>query len=191
MGDSISEAMSSRLEDQGWEVAVIEDQVLPPSELDGPPNLASTSAAFNKVHVWGLHKEFDKVLYLDSDAMVLGNLDDVFDRDISAGLPFAAAPEIMPPDSILPFPSLPFHSLQKIKFELPFPSLLLFLSFPLPYLPFPSLPFSSLPPPLFLPHLHPMHASIENQRDSCTKPEGPNATFSCAFAHTFAFGLAS
>jgi len=131
VGDWVSGEMSRRLEEHGWEVASIEDNVWLPSEAQGPQNLASASAAFNKIHVWGLHDEFDKVLYLDADVMVLRSLDDVFDRDISAGLPIAAAPEIMPPDSILPFPSLPLPSL-------PFHTF--FHCKPYPTLPFPSPP---------------------------------------------------
>ncbi len=48
--------------------------------------------------MFGLQEAFDKVVYLDSDTLVLQNIDDLFSRDLSKGYPFAAASDVMPPD---------------------------------------------------------------------------------------------
>ncbi|KAF0701185.1 Aste57867_8336 [Aphanomyces stellatus] len=54
------------------------------------------NSGYTKLHVFNL-VEFAKVFYIDSDAFVLANVDDMFERDI-APYPFAAAPDIFPPD---------------------------------------------------------------------------------------------
>jgi glycogenin glucosyltransferase len=47
------------------------------------------------LNVWGL-VEFEKVVYLDADCLVVSNLDHMFDMDTS----FAAAPDVFPPDKV-------------------------------------------------------------------------------------------
>jgi hypothetical protein len=59
---------------------------------------ANTTLA--KLHVFGLHPRLDTAVYLDADAMPLANLDHLFSSPLhSADHPFAAAPELMPPDT--------------------------------------------------------------------------------------------
>jgi len=48
---------------------------------------------FTKLNLWGL-TDFDKVVYIDADAIVLQCTDELFDLDTS----FAAAPDVFPPD---------------------------------------------------------------------------------------------
>lgn len=58
------------------------------------------NTTLSKLHVFGLHPRFDHVVYLDADAMPLANLDHLFSAPLSAAdYPFAAAPELMPPDT--------------------------------------------------------------------------------------------
>ncbi len=47
---------------------------------------------YTKLHVWNL-VEFEKVVYIDADALVLQNVDELFSRP-----GFAAAPDVFPPD---------------------------------------------------------------------------------------------
>mmetsp|Transcript_12300 Transcript_12300/g.28410 ORF Transcript_12300/g.28410 Transcript_12300/m.28410 type:complete len:318 (-) Transcript_12300:51-1004(-) len=57
------------------------------------------NTTFNKLHVFGLYDNYDKVVFLDADLLILKNIDELFELDLSTGYPFAAAPEIMPPDT--------------------------------------------------------------------------------------------
>ncbi|KAH9195776.1 hypothetical protein AeNC1_002239 [Aphanomyces euteiches] len=54
------------------------------------------NSGYTKLHVFNL-VEFSTVFYIDSDAFVLANVDEVLERDIRP-YPFAAAPDIFPPD---------------------------------------------------------------------------------------------
>ncbi|OLN85018.1 Glycogenin-1-like protein 2 [Colletotrichum chlorophyti] len=58
----------------------------------GRPDLHAT---MTKIHLWSL-TQFRRVLYLDSDTLVLSNLDHVF--ELPKSIDFAAAPEIGFPD---------------------------------------------------------------------------------------------
>mmetsp|Transcript_1858 Transcript_1858/g.5613 ORF Transcript_1858/g.5613 Transcript_1858/m.5613 type:complete len:307 (-) Transcript_1858:23-943(-) len=85
-----------RLKAAGLITRRVEDiQIFEIVELLDRPYFNTT---FNKLHVFGLFDEYDKVVFLDADVLVLKNIDELFDVDISTGYPFAAAPEIMPPD---------------------------------------------------------------------------------------------
>ncbi|CAM9780632.1 unnamed protein product [Discosporangium mesarthrocarpum] len=48
---------------------------------------------YTKLRVWTL-TEYSRVVYIDADALVLENVDDLFDRSVE----FAAAPDVFPPD---------------------------------------------------------------------------------------------
>ncbi|CAM9286254.1 unnamed protein product, partial [Heterosigma akashiwo] len=48
---------------------------------------------YTKLHIWNL-VEYTRVLYIDADALVLENIDELFERNTN----FAAAPDIFPPD---------------------------------------------------------------------------------------------
>ena len=48
---------------------------------------------YSKLALWGL-TEYTKLVYVDADAVVLENVDELFEIDVA----FAAAPDIFPPD---------------------------------------------------------------------------------------------
>lgn len=51
-------------------------------------------AGYTKLQVWGLHESYDRVVYVDVDAVVRVNIDDLFALDVE----LAAAPDVFPPD---------------------------------------------------------------------------------------------
>lgn len=53
------------------------------------------SAEMTKLHTWNL-TSYDQICYIDADCMVVGLLEDLF-KDC-AGVDFAAAPDVFPPD---------------------------------------------------------------------------------------------
>ena len=56
------------------------------------------NAGFTKLHVWGL-VEYERVVYIDADALVLDSVDELFERPLGdAPGAFAAAPDVFPPD---------------------------------------------------------------------------------------------
>ncbi|KAJ3258374.1 Glycogenin-2 [Boothiomyces macroporosus] len=63
-------------------------------ELLGRPDLFDT---FTKIHVFDSNLPFEKICFMDSDTLVLQNIDDVFDY-IQGDVVFAAAPDIGWPD---------------------------------------------------------------------------------------------
>lgn len=63
-------------------------------ELLGRPDLFDT---FTKIHVFDSNLPFEKICFMDSDTLVLQNIDDVFDY-IQGDIVFAAAPDIGWPD---------------------------------------------------------------------------------------------
>ncbi|CAM9982907.1 unnamed protein product [Ectocarpus fasciculatus] len=54
---------------------------------------AWADVGYTKLRVWGLI-QFRRVVYIDADALVMGDLDELFDREVD----FAAAPDVFPPD---------------------------------------------------------------------------------------------
>eukprot|EP00750_Incisomonas_marina_P019116 INCI3221.3.p1 GENE.INCI3221.3~~INCI3221.3.p1 ORF type:complete len:246 (-),score=36.49 INCI3221.3:259-996(-) len=50
------------------------------------------NSGYTKLHVWNL-VQFEKVVYLDADTLVLENIDELFRRPA-----FSAAPDVFPPD---------------------------------------------------------------------------------------------
>lgn len=63
-----------------------------PSDVDAPKLQQQLVTTCTKVHLWNLTAS--KVVYLDADVLVVKNIDELFDRP-----GFAAAPDLMPPDS--------------------------------------------------------------------------------------------
>ncbi|TMW64578.1 hypothetical protein Poli38472_011458 [Pythium oligandrum] len=51
------------------------------------------NSGYSKLNIFAL-EEFEKIVYIDADALVLQNVDELFDRSSS----FAAAPDVFPPD---------------------------------------------------------------------------------------------
>jgi alpha-N-acetylglucosamine transferase len=80
----------ARLTDQGWAIREIEPIVNPnPTTQQMLPRFG---AAYTKLRAWQL-VEFDKVVVLDADTIVLQNVDDLFARP-----EIAAAPDFFLPD---------------------------------------------------------------------------------------------
>ena len=53
-----------------------------------------TDAGYTKLQIWSLHDDYDLLVYLDVDAIVRTNIDDLFALDVD----LAAAPDVFPPD---------------------------------------------------------------------------------------------
>lgn len=77
----VSSVSKQRLSSAGAEVLEITDEVF--CEVDDEPR----GATFDKLHIWN-QLEYDKGVYIDSDCVVLQNVDELFDRDeLSACVP--------------------------------------------------------------------------------------------------------
>lgn len=86
----ISRATRAKLAAQGWTIREVE-AVENPNEVSRQL-LPRFAASFTKLRAWDL-LEYDKVVLLDADTIVLRNVDDLFDRP-----DFAAAPDFFLPD---------------------------------------------------------------------------------------------
>ena len=53
-----------------------------------------TDAGYTKLQIWSLHDDYDLLVYIDVDAIVRTNIDDLFALDVD----LAAAPDVFPPD---------------------------------------------------------------------------------------------
>lgn len=84
----VTPAARARLGAQGWRVREVESIGNPADDL----LMSRFANVFTKLRLWGL-VEYDKVVFLDADTVVLRNVDDLFDRP---GL--AAAPDFLLPD---------------------------------------------------------------------------------------------
>jgi len=109
-GAGVSALGARLLQAAGWSVRPIPSQLMNPNygSEDSKKGYAENVHVwnYNKLWIWSL-TEYDKVVYLDSDLLVIGNIDELFDRDIwtEIGAPansthrnFAAAPDMIPPD---------------------------------------------------------------------------------------------
>jgi len=85
----VSPAARQVLTLQGWEVRVVETIGNPGANQLMFPRFANV---FTKLHAWELD-DFDCVVFLDSDTLVVQNIDDLFERRT-----FAAAPDFFMPD---------------------------------------------------------------------------------------------
>lgn len=90
VSDDVSDEARRRLARQGWETVEIEEIPSPsPETAQLYPRFART---FSKLRAFGL-SGFDKIVLLDSDTVVLRNVDDLFARPS-----IAAAPDFFLPD---------------------------------------------------------------------------------------------
>ncbi|MFO0649729.1 MAG: glycosyltransferase family 8 protein [Polyangiales bacterium] len=85
----ISDGARGRLAKLGWEIREVEPIANPDGDRALFPRFASV---FTKLRVWTL-TDFDRVVLLDADTLVLQNIDDLFARR-----GFAAAPDFFLPD---------------------------------------------------------------------------------------------
>jgi glycogenin glucosyltransferase len=86
----IRQVTRDRLGSQGW--AIREVEPVPNPNPSTQQMLPRFGAAYTKLRAWQLI-EFDKVVFLDADTIVLQNVDDLFDRP-----EIAAAPDFFLPD---------------------------------------------------------------------------------------------
>jgi glycogenin glucosyltransferase len=97
------------LEIDGWQVLHVPPLPNPNvARVRDRPWFATT---YSKLHVFGL-TQFDVVVFVDADTLPLANLDHLFHMNVSQ---FAAAPEMMPPDTfntglMVVRPSLALHA---------------------------------------------------------------------------------
>jgi len=95
--------VARRLQEAGWGIKFISHvENHNKQKLQNRPWFNTT---FSKLHVFGL-TEFDKIVYLDADLLLLSNIDALFDAlpleghtDSLEDRPFAAASEVFPPDT--------------------------------------------------------------------------------------------
>jgi hypothetical protein len=85
----VSPAARARLSAQGWSIREASSIANPHPEAQMLPRFADV---YTKLRAWEL-EEFDRVVLLDADTLVLRNVDDLFERP-----GFAAAPDFFLPD---------------------------------------------------------------------------------------------
>ena len=66
----------------------------PHSSRPDQANKCWTDAGYTKLQIWSLHDAYDLIVYIDVDAIVRTNIDDLFALDVD----LAAAPDVFPPD---------------------------------------------------------------------------------------------
>ena len=86
----VSQAARTRLTERGWSIREILPIASPVAETE--QMFARFANTFTKLRVWEL-TDYDKLVYLDADTIVLQNVDDLFERPA-----FAAAPDFFLPD---------------------------------------------------------------------------------------------
>lgn len=84
----VTAAARGRLDAQGWRIREVESIGNPGADLLMP----RFANVFTKLRAWEL-VEYDKLVFLDADTVVLRNVDDLFDRPA-----LAAAPDFLLPD---------------------------------------------------------------------------------------------
>jgi len=89
--DEISMESTLSLRRMGCDVRVVAPLANPQHDTVERTWFRST---YTKLHIWNL-TEFDTIVYLDSDLLVLKNIDDLFVRPFTT---LAAAPDMLPPD---------------------------------------------------------------------------------------------
>lgn len=88
--EDVSAVARAQLQEQGWQLQLIEP--IPSPDPDAAPLYARFSKTFTKLRAFGL-SDFDKIVLLDADTVVLRNVDDLFERPS-----FSAAPDFFLPD---------------------------------------------------------------------------------------------
>lgn len=88
--NDVSESTLTRLRSLCDEVITV-DAISNP--YDQHQDVSWTSSALTKLNIWRL-TQFEKIVYIDADAIVMSSIDELFDLKCS----FAAAPDIFPPD---------------------------------------------------------------------------------------------
>lgn len=88
----VSDATRKTIENMNGvnEVRVVEP--IPNPDVDKSHVEGWVNSGYTKLHIWSL-VEFEKIVYVDADALVLENVDELFERPCPA-----AAPDTFPPD---------------------------------------------------------------------------------------------
>ena len=97
---SLPPHVTVRLRQAGWGIKYIAHvQNKNTRKLQDRPWFNTT---FSKLHVFGL-TEYEKIVYVDADVLLLANIDELFEKLPDVGFnvsrPFAASPEMFPPDT--------------------------------------------------------------------------------------------
>jgi glycogenin glucosyltransferase len=87
----VSEATKIRLQSICNQTITVEPIICPYKNTEHEASW--TNSELTKLHVWNL-LQFEKVVYLDADTLVIENIDELFEIQSS----FAASPDIFPPD---------------------------------------------------------------------------------------------
>eukprot|EP00903_Cladosiphon_okamuranus_P017748 g16337.t1 len=90
----VSEMKRQALRAAADEVIEVEPIAMPAKEAadhDGVPTWAQVG--YTKLRLWGL-TQYKRIVYIDADALVMEDLDELFDREVD----LAAAPDVFPPD---------------------------------------------------------------------------------------------
>jgi len=90
MGSRVSESVRMRVAMFANQIILVDDIICP---YQSDAKASWQAAEFTKLNVWNL-VQFDKVIYIDADAMLVDTVDELFDIPFD----FAAAPDIFPPD---------------------------------------------------------------------------------------------
>lgn len=88
----VTEAVSKRIMEKLDQVA---DRVITVDPISNPHSSSAcwNDSGYTKLRVWNL-VEYDIIVYIDTDALVLESIDELF----NLGVDFAAAPDVFPPD---------------------------------------------------------------------------------------------
>mmetsp|Transcript_2362 Transcript_2362/g.7139 ORF Transcript_2362/g.7139 Transcript_2362/m.7139 type:complete len:254 (-) Transcript_2362:8-769(-) len=84
----------SALERRGATIVEVAAVANPHASRPDQQDKCWTDSGYTKLQLWGLHDAYDKVVYIDVDAVVRENVDDLFALDAD----LAAAPDVFPPD---------------------------------------------------------------------------------------------
>jgi len=93
---AVSARSRSALRARGASVLEVEP-IANPNPREGVHVAGWVNAGYTKLRLWGL-VQFGRVLFLDADALVVENVDALFGAARKAAAPFAAAPDVFPPD---------------------------------------------------------------------------------------------
>ncbi len=75
---------------------LLHDYKKPTSATADATSTPWAASEMTKLRLWDLHADFDKVVYVDADCMLLDCIDELFER--CSAVDFAAAPDVFPPD---------------------------------------------------------------------------------------------
>ena len=91
---AVSPRARAKLEERCDRVIEVPAIANPHASRPDQANKCWTDAGYTKLQIWSLHDAYDVLVYVDVDAIVRKNIDDLFELDVD----LAAAPDVFPPD---------------------------------------------------------------------------------------------